>query len=82
MFIGFWCFFLSLFSALVPKKLLNFTEIFFIVDNLILNLQTSWLRFIRFINKYYLFYTLPYFNQICLVFFKIFFAIMLFALSC
>ena len=41
MFIGFWCFFLSLFSALVPKKLLNFTEIFFIVDNLILNLQTS-----------------------------------------
>ena len=53
MFIGFWWVFLSLFSTLVPKKLLNFTEIFFIVDNLILNLQTSWLRFIRFINKKY-----------------------------
>ena len=61
------------FGVLLSIFQLFFQRIFFIFYNLIPSLQTSWLRFIRFIIKYYFFYTFPYFNQICLVFFKIIF---------
>ena len=63
------------FFQLLFQKSLNFFQIFFIVDNLTSNFQTSWLHFIRFTNESFT----PHFNHIRLVFFEIIFVIILFA---